>query len=239
MADDVLLKAAVKEAVQQVSVWVPLLSGLGGAAISGIVAFLLARQNHTYTLDRDEKAADKRQLQARQLEEDKRHKELTYISTELIILLEQYAEDCAAVAGDDGELFYEPNRQAERVPNTSYPVPLNFETVTADWRSLPPVLMFRIRELPLLRTDAMGAIDDAEANSTPPDHREFFRARQYEFARMGLKAIHLARQLRRLCGLPRSRLNESAWSAQPEMLRVLRRERKQRRREPEENGLPL
>jgi len=230
MGDEVLLNAAVKEAVQQVSVWVPLLSGLGGAAISGIVAFLLARQNHTYTLDREDKAADKRQFQARQLEEDKRHKELTYISTELIILLEQYAEDCAAVAGDDGELFYEPNRQAERVPNTSYPVPLNFETVTGDWRSLPPVLMFRIRELPLLRTYAMGAIHDAEANSTPPDHCEVFRARQYEFARMGLRAIHLARQLRRLCGLPRSRLNDSAWSAQPEMLRVLRRERKQRRR---------
>jgi hypothetical protein len=88
MADVASVNAVVKEAVQQVSVWVPLLSGLGGVAISGVVSFFLAGQNHRYTLDREEKAADKRQLQAQQLEEDRRHKELTYISAELIILLE-------------------------------------------------------------------------------------------------------------------------------------------------------
>lgn len=221
--------AVVKEAVQQVSVWVSQLYVLGGVAITGVLSFFLARQNHHYTLDRDEKAADKRQLQAQQFEEDKRQKELTYISTELIILLEQYAEDCAVVAADDGELVCEPNRQEERVPKSSYPVRLNYETVTGDWRSLPPVLMFRIRELPLLRTNAMGAIEDAWANSTPPDHSELFRARQYAFSRLGLKAIHLSRQLRRECGLPSSRLDASSWSAQPVMLRVLGRERKQRR----------
>jgi hypothetical protein len=139
--------------------------------------------------------------------------------------------DCAAVAIDDGEIFYQPNRQEERVPATSLPIPLNYETVTGDWRSLPPVLMFRIRELPLLRTNAMGAIEDAWTNSTPPDHRELFSARQYEFSRLGLKAIHISRQLRRECGLPSSRLNASSWSAQPVMLRVLRRDRKLRLRD--------
>ncbi|WP_318386262.1 hypothetical protein [Enterobacter sp.] len=201
MIDDALLNAAVKEAVQQVSVWVPFLSGLGGAAILGMVAFLLARQNHSYTLDREEKAADKRQLHAQKLEEDKRHKELIYISTELIIILEQYAEDC--------EWVNEPNRQAERAPKSSYPVPLNYETVTGDWRSLPP------------------------------DHSELFRARQDEFSLLRLKAIHLSRQLRRACGLPSSRLNASSWSAQPVMMRVLLRERKQRRCKPEGDVLTL
>lgn len=239
MADAVSVNAVVKEAVQQVSVWIPLLSGLGGVAISGVVSFFLARQNHRYTLGREEAGARERLRQAQLIEKERRQKEFTYIATELIILLEQYAEDCAAVASDDGELFFEPNRQAERVPNTDYPVPLNFEMVTGDWRSLPAVLMFRIRELPLLRTEAMGAIKDAGANSTPPDHSEYFSARQYEFSRLGLKAIHLARQLRRKCGLPRSRLNASPWSPQPVMLNVLRRERKQRRREPEENDFTL
>ncbi|MDT3587339.1 hypothetical protein ROL70_20400 [Cronobacter sakazakii] len=238
MADAVSVNAVVKEAVQQVSVWIPLLSGLGGVAISGVVSFFLARQNHRYTLDRDEKAADKRQLQALQLEEEKRHKELTYISTELIILLEQYAEGCAAVAGDEGKMN-DAARDREREHSVDYPAPLDFENVPGDWRSLPAVLMFRIRELPLLRTEAMGAIKDAGANSTPPDHSEYFSARQYEFSRLGLKAIHLARQLRRKCGLPRSRLNASPWSPQPVMLNVLRRERKQRRREPEENDFTL
>lgn len=218
MPDEVSVAAVVKEAVQKVSILVPLLSGLGYVTISGVVSFFLARKNHRYTLDREEKAADKRQLQAQQLEEDKRHKERIYICTELIILLELYAENCAAVADDDGKLFYEPNRQAERAAKTSYPVPLNYETVSGDWQSLPPVLMFRIRELPLLRTNAMGAIDDASENSTPHDHSELFSARQYEFSWLRQNAIHLFRQLRRECGLPSSRLNASSWSAQPVML---------------------
>ncbi|ELY6322373.1 hypothetical protein ACI49Z_003777 [Cronobacter turicensis] len=238
MADVVSVNAVVKEAVQQVSVWVPLLSGLGGVAITGFVSFFLARQNHRYTLDREEAGARERLRQAQLIEKEKRHKELIYISTELIILLEQYAEGCAAVAGDEGEMNNSV-RDSEREPSVDYPAPLNFESVPGDWRSLPAVLMFRIRELPLLRTEAMGAIKDAGANSTPPDHSEYFSARQYEFSRLGLKAIHLARQLRRKCGLPRSRLNASPWLPQPVMLNVLRRERKQRRREPEENDFTL
>ncbi|EKY3225816.1 hypothetical protein RBA45_004090 [Cronobacter dublinensis] len=239
MADAVSVNAVVKEAVQQVSIWIPLLSGLGGVAISGVVSFFLARQNHRYTLDREEAGARERLRQAQLIETEKRQKELTYIATELIIILEQYAEKCAAVAGDDGELFYEPNQQAERVPITGYPVPLNFETVTGDWRSLPAVLMFRIRELPLLRVEAMRAIEDALECDFSRDYRYFFRERQFRFSRMGLKAIHLARQLRRECGLPHSRLNESTWSAQPVMLNVLRRERKLRYTEAKEYDLLL
>lgn len=132
---------------------------------------------------------------------------------------------------DDGVLLPEPGGEPERAPNTSFPAPLNYEKVTGDWRSLPPVLMFRVRELPLLRTNAMWAIEDASANPTPPDHSVFFSARQYEFSQLGLKAIHLARQLRRECGLPNSRLNASSWSAQPVMIKVLRRELKLRLRE--------
>ncbi|MDT3409724.1 UNVERIFIED_ORG: hypothetical protein QE398_000093 [Atlantibacter sp. SORGH_AS 304] len=46
MADVISVDAVVKKAVQQISVWLPLLSGLGGGAITGIVLFLLAKQNH-------------------------------------------------------------------------------------------------------------------------------------------------------------------------------------------------
>ncbi|EPE1853242.1 hypothetical protein ACSG7Z_003763 [Cronobacter dublinensis] len=213
---------------QGAGIWGNVATGLITGLLTGGITLAGIWLTHRFTLQRE-----------RQASEDKLARERLFIATELIILLEQYAEDCAAVASDDGELFFEPNRQAERVPNTDYPVPLNFEMVTGDWRSLPAVLMFRIRELPLLRTEAMGAIKDAGANSTPPDHSEYFSARQYEFSRLGLKAIHLARQLRRKCGLPRSRLNASPWSPQPVMLNVLRRERKQRRREPEENDFTL
>ncbi|MNP17112.1 hypothetical protein D3C76_1095360 [compost metagenome] len=90
-----------------------------------------------------------------------------------------------------------------------------------------------------MRNEAMRAIEDGWVNSDPPDREYYFSARQYESSRMGLKAIHLARLLRKLCKLPRSRLNKSAWSAQPVMLRVLHHERKQRRRQPEDNDFTL
>lgn len=201
-------------------------TGIWGNVATGLITGLLAGGitltgiwlTHRFTLQRERQASD-----------DKLERERLFIATELITLLEQYAEDCAAVASDDGEPFYEPNRQEERVAKTSFPVPLNFETVSGDWRSLPADLMYRIRELPVMRNEAMRAIEDGWENSSPPDREYYFSARQFESSRMGLKAIHLARLLRRLCKLPRSRLNKSAWSAQPVMLRVLRHERKQRR----------
>lgn len=163
--------------------------------------------------------------------------ERLFIATELIFALEQYAEGCAQVAGDKGEMVSEPNKQPERAPCAGYPALPDFEKVSGDWRSLPAGLIYRIREMPVRRNEAMRAIEDAWANSWPPDHDEYFSARQYEFARMGLKAIHLARLLRKLSELPRSRINESSWSAQPLMLEVLHRERKLRVRQEIESFL--
>ncbi|EOV9687703.1 hypothetical protein ACN5L4_003689 [Cronobacter turicensis] len=213
---------------QGAGIWGNVATGLITGLLTGGITLAGIWLTHRFTLQRE-----------RQASEDKLARERLFIATELIILLEQYAEDCAAVADDHGEIIFEPNRQAERLPRFNYPVPLNFENVLGDWRSLPAVLMFRIRELPLLRADAMRAIEDSFTCDFSHDSRYFFRERQFRFARMGLKAIHLARQLRRLCGLPRSRLNASAWSAQPVMLNVLHRERKHRFREAKEYDLVL
>jgi len=213
---------------QGTGIWGNVATGLITGVLTGGVTLTGIWLAHRFTLLREKQASD-----------DKLERERLFIATELITLLEQYAEDCAAVASDDGEPFYEPNRQEERVAKTSFPVPLNFGTVSGDWRSLPADLMYRIRELPVLRNEAMRAIDDAGKNSFPPVHDEYFSARQYEFSRLGLKAIHLARLLRKLCKLPRSRLNESSWSAQPEMLRILHRERKKRPSKPEEKDVNI
>ncbi|EJV9473421.1 hypothetical protein PO820_003723 [Cronobacter sakazakii] len=222
MADWFIATEGVKVVKDSASLWPQIITAVSsiGAAMGGVAL------THRFTLKREEAAA-KEELASERL----------FIATELIIILEQYAEECAAVAGDDGEPIFEPNQQVERAPIAGYPVPLNFETVTGDWRSLPALLMFRIRELPLLRVEAMRAIDVALECDFSRDYRYFFRERQFRFARMGLKAIHLARQLRRDCRLPHSRLNESTWSAQPVMLNVLRRERKLRYKEAKEYDL--
>lgn len=224
MADWFIATEGVKVVKDSASLWPQIITAVStiSAALGGICL------THHFTRKREESAALAKQ-----------EGERMFIATELVFLLEQYAEGCAQVAGDYGELTYEENRQAELEPTAGYPALPDFEKVSGDWRSLPADLMYRIRELTVLRNEAMRAIDEAGENSFPPDHDAYFSARQYEFSRIGLKAIHLARLLRKLCKLPRSRLNESSWSAQPEMLRILYRERKKRRGKPEEKDVNI
>jgi len=208
---------------QETGIWGNVATGLITGILTGGITLTGIWLTHRFTLQRERQASD-----------DKLKQERLFIATELIFILEQYAEGCAQVACDHGEETCDKYGQAELTPTAGFPALPDFEKVSGDWRSLPADLMYRIRALPVLRNEAMRAIEDSWENSSHPDHVFFFSARQYEFSLLGLKAIHLARLLRKLCKLPRSRLNDSAWSAQPEMLRVLLREREQRRRQPEE-----
>jgi len=122
-------------------------------------------------------------------------------------LLEQFAEACAEVASDEG---YE-NQDGATVPEISVPN-LSYSSITGDWRVLPVKLMYRLRELPVIQGEAdriINATDDFF-----PDHDEFFEARQYQYTRLGLKAIIQSRRLRQFAGLPDTRLDASQWSAQ-------------------------
>ncbi|MCH2683678.1 hypothetical protein [Leclercia adecarboxylata] len=86
--------------------------------------------------------------------------------------------------------------------------------------------MYRIRELPVMQGEASRAINAAEAY--PPDYDEFFEMRQYQYTRLGLKAIIQARRLRRFAGLPATRLDATPWSAQNVLWKEWRLERKRR-----------
>ena len=86
--------------------------------------------------------------------------------------------------------------------------------------------MYRIRELPVIQGEADRAIAAAEAY--PPDYDEFFEARQYQYTRLGLKAIIQSRRLRQFAGLPDTRLDASPWSAQNVLWKEWRLERKRR-----------
>jgi len=180
-------------------------------AVASIVAALggvgLA---HHYTRKREERAAAAKQSSER-----------LFIATELVFLLEQFAEACAGVATDHGYL----NQDRITVPETTVP-DLSYAAVTGDWRVLPAKLMYRIRELPVIQGEADRAITAAEAY--PPDYEEFFEARQYQYTRLGLKAIIQSRRLRQFAGLPDTRLDASPWSAQNVLWKEWRLERKRR-----------
>ncbi|MHC0466964.1 hypothetical protein JMT66_23805 (plasmid) [Kosakonia cowanii] len=185
--------------------------------ITAVAAILAVILTHRYTHWRDKQAAVQ-----------KLKRERFFIATELIILLDQYAEGCAQVAGDKGEVVHVSGKQPERAPVVGYPAPLDFDKVAGDWSSLPPQHMYRIRKLPLRQAGAMRAIDYAWEHDSPGDYPAYFRERQYEFAQLGLTAISEARYLRGLCDLPSAGRNTSVWSAQNVISDVLKEQRPQR-----------
>ena len=195
----------VQAIIQGPGIWGNVATGFitAGAAILAVIL------THRYTLRREKQAA-----------EQKRRQERLFIATELIFLLEQYAEDCAQVASDEGD----GGKQPERATVIDYPAPLNFNDVAGDWRSLPSQRMYEIRELPLRQAETIRAIEYARKHDTSVNLTEFFRARQNGFARLGISANKQAGNLRKLCGLPDARPSTDPWSAQPVMVKVRDRE---------------
>lgn len=225
MADVISDTEQVKAVVQGVSAWMPVISTLGGGVLAGGVALLVSRMNHRYAREREATAAAERLRHEQQLAEDKQQKEFFYIATELIFLLEQYAEGCTQVANDDG--WNGDHHQSEAEPHADYPK-LNLADVTGDWRVMDLRHMYRIRELPVLQNEAQRVIAHTRDIPDPPNHEFYFRERQYQFTRLGLKAVIMAERLRRVAGLPRTRLADGEWSAVAKLGKVWRHERRRR-----------
>ena len=205
MADWFIATEGVKVVKDSASLWPQIITAVSsiGAALGGVSL------THHFTRRREERAAAAKQASER-----------LFITTELVFLLERYAEHCAEVAVDNGE----DDSRNFRVATVSSP-DIDFDDISGDWRSLKDDLMYRIRELPVLHYEARRAISNAEDYDSPPDFSATFDERQYQYTRLGLKAIILARKLRKDAGLPATRLDISPWSAQPVLWNVWRAKR--------------
>lgn len=202
----------VQVITQGPGIWGNVATGLITGLMTGGIALTGIWLTHWFTLKREKLAS-----------EDRLQREHYFIATELVFLLERYADECAGVATDDGEY----DASGERDTVTALPV-LTLDDVKGDWRVLPGLLMFRIRELLMLQHESKRMIAGAAEYDTPPDYKCYFQERQYQYARLGLKAIIQARRLRKSAGLPATRLDATNWSAQPAMWTVWRRERRRR-----------
>jgi len=138
MTDAHTAAASVKSVAEGAAAWLPLVQTLAGGVIAGGVALYVNHRSHKNALEREEKAAA-----------EKLARERYFIATELVFMLETFAEGCARVATDDGE----DDLHGERKTTTEYPV-LAFTGVEGDWRALSELLMFRIREIPVLQDEA-------------------------------------------------------------------------------------
>lgn len=198
-----------------------MISTLAGGVLAGGVALLMSRINHHYAREREATAAAERLRHEQQQAENKRQKELFYITTELVFMLQRYAEACARVATDDGN---DDAPQPKIKSVTDYPE-LNLTDVSGDWRALKFLHMYRIRELPVLQNVARRVISYAAEITTPPLHEDYFRERQYQFTRLGIKAVILAVRLRRATGLHETRLTDhDEWSVVSVFRKVWKRE---------------
>lgn len=209
MADWFLATEGVKIVKDSASLWPQIITAVSsaGAALGGVGL------THFFTRQREKAAA-----------EDSLTRERLFIATELVFILERYAEGCARVANDYGE---EQPPYGELEPTVMYPE-LDLTDVSGNWRVLPGMLMYRIRELPVLQNEARRTISGVREYDHPPFFSDYFHERQYQYARLGMKALLLAMRMRRAVGLPETRLADTEWSAHPVLWKVWRQERRRR-----------
>jgi len=223
MADGISDAKAVAEGF---SVWVPVISTLGGGVLAGGVAFLISRMNHLYAREREATAAAERQRHELMLAEEKKEQELYFISTQLVFHLERFVQGCAEVVKDEG---WEDDKGNTRTSVSAEA--FSTDDIEGDWRVLPGRTLYRIRELSVLIPEANRYISIVSENDNPPDWLITFKERRYQYSRLGLRAMLLAKRLRRLNDMPSSHLdNDSPWSVQNVLWAEWRKQRKSRAR---------
>ncbi|WP_179381821.1 hypothetical protein, partial [Enterobacter hormaechei] len=160
----------------------------------------------------------------------KRESELYFISTQLVFRLERFAQGCAEVVNDEG---FEDDKGYTRTGISAEP--FSTEDIDGDWRVLPSRILYRIRELSVLIPEASRYISIVSDYDNPPDWQMTFKERRYQYSRLGLRAMILARRLRRLNAMPSSHLdNNSPWSVQNVLWAEWRKQRKSRARQARE-----
>lgn len=185
-------------------------------AVSTITGAVIAVSlTHRLTLKREQAAAERKLAGERY-----------FIATELVFKLEDYAEMCAEVSQDDGS-----RDEGDEYRPTVSVYSLEFDDVTGDWRALPASVMYRVREMSVLQAEARGSINFRDEVDTSSRHDSFYRERKYQYSRLGLRALLLAKRLRKLTGMPSSRLDKYRWSAQQTLWQGWREGRKYRRKE--------
>lgn len=206
MGDWFIATEGVKIVKDSPGLWPQIITAVAsiGAALGGVGL------THRFTRKREQAAAERKLAGERY-----------FIATELVFKLEDYSAACAAVAEDDGE----PDERG--YSRATYRVqPLEFDDVTGDWRALPASVMYRVLEFHVLQPEASGAIAHAFEHDSPPDFVWEFRERRYQYARLGLRALFLAKRLRKITGMPSSRLDKYDWSPQNTMWQRWRKERR-------------
>ncbi len=134
-----------------------------------------------------------------------RRRDGSYSAIRLICLLEEYANKCIDVAGDDGYAYGRPGGQTKDgeeycEAQVATPEPLDYPSDIA-WRSLDEALMHRILALPNKARSTNRYISASSEHAFPPIYEDYFETRQEGYARVGLDALDIVDELRRQHGV--------------------------------------
>ncbi|MEP5151520.1 hypothetical protein [Planktotalea sp.] len=129
----------------------------------------------------------------------------SYSAIRLICILEEYANKCIDVAGDDGYAYGRPAGQTDDgqeycVAQITTPDPLDYPSDIA-WRSLDETLMHRILALPNKSRSTNRYVSASAENAFMPYNEEFFEPRQEGYAQLGLEALDIVDDLRNRHGI--------------------------------------
>lgn len=129
-----------------------------------------------------------------------RRRDGSYSAIRLICILEEYANKCTDVAGDDGYAYGRPAGRMESgeevcEAQVATPDPLNYPS-DIEWRSLNEALMHRVLALPNKARSTDRYISACAEHACPPDYSEIFEPRQEGYARLALDTFDIIEELR-------------------------------------------
>ena len=211
LANAVTHPVTVQVINQSPGIWGNVATGLITGLLTGGITLTGIWLTHFFTQRREKLTS-----------EDKLKREQHFIATELIFTLEKFAEKCATIATHGA---YE-NRYSLSGGEVDLPE-IDVSDVKGDWRVLPARLMHRISELPVLKLSSDRII--TTGYRAPPYFEDATITRRYEYTRLGIRAIVLARSLRKLAGFVQTRSDETIWPAKRALIRVWTLEKRRRR----------
>ena len=150
--------------------------------------------------------------------EDKREllrieKESGYLAILVVAHLDKLATKCLHVSLDDGTSEGRPAGQdGETCESTTETPTFDPLALGVDWKVLPPTLMYEILNLPYRIEQLNNHIAGSWEYDDPPEYIEFFWARRFGYAELGLAVSELAMQLRKHAKLPIPVPQEGEWN---------------------------
>ena len=125
-----------------------------------------------------------------------------YLAIRVSYLLDRFVDDCVMVINDDGLSKGRRNHSGCCEVQVTTPE-LKFDLPDVNWHSINCVTVLEILSFPGHIEAANQLIDKTfEHSAFPPNYDEGFEERQYQYAKLGLRAGELASNLRRTHGLP-------------------------------------